>query len=746
MGITKKKMKFFQKYWAIFFILFVWFIFASPYFLQGKVPYSSTYQVNHFFPWSAYPQFHGPVKNGAMPDITDQIYPWRHFTIETWKKGYIPFWNPNSFSGNPHLANYQSAVLSPLNLIFFIFSFVDSWSLLVLLAPLAAGIFTYFLLREFNISRIGSTIASLSFMFCGFMVVWMAYGTLSWSIAFLPLSIFSIERWFKKRDKIALLLLSISIPFSIFSGHFQTSLYFLLFTVIFLFFKLLQNHKNRLPILFSFLIGVIISLLQIIPSIQFYFESVRSGIFQTGPGIPVFYLVNLFAPDFFGNPVTRNDWFGYYAEWASFVGIIPLILAGFAFDKKNKLTLFLFILSFIFLLLATDSPIQRLIAGLKIPVISTSNPTRIIVLLSFTLSFLSGFGFDRLLKFVGNTNSRKIYIRVIPWFIIFLFLWVSILFFNFMSHDKNLVAQRNLILPTVIFTLFTLLLVISIKTKTRIILFLIIFLVSFDSLRFAQKWMPFDPKNLVFKDIPIISAIKQNIGGGRIFGNFGANIDTYYNFPGIEGYDPLYIGRYGEFIRSANAGQYEEGERSVVRISRRGNFINRALDLLGVSLIFHPTSDTNQGWAYPVWEDKSRFAKVYGDGNLELYKNNTALPRVKLFYKYEVIKDKKAIIERFYSKEFNFRDILILEEVPNINSNFGELGSTQIVSYTPNRVRIKVQTSSSALLFLSDNFYPSWKAKINGKETKIYRSDYTFRAVVVPQGESTTEFFFVPGF
>src|SRR3989344_3800887 len=136
-------MKIFKKFWVIGFIILFWFIFASPYFLFGKVPYSSTNQVNFFPPWSSYSNFAGPVKNNAMPDVVTQIYPWKKFTIDTYKQIQIPFWNPNNFSGTPHFANFQSAVLSPFNILFFVFPFVDAWSILILLQPLLAGFFMY---------------------------------------------------------------------------------------------------------------------------------------------------------------------------------------------------------------------------------------------------------------------------------------------------------------------------------------------------------------------------------------------------------------------------------------------------------------------------------------------------------------------------------------------------------------------------------------------------------------------------
>src|SRR5450830_666529 len=122
-----------SKYLPALFIIIVWIIFSFPALFLGKVAFPSTYLASFFSPWSAYPQFYGPVRNGAMPDIIGQIYPWKTFTIDSLKSGFIPLWNPYSFSGTPHLANYQSAVLSPFNLGFFVLPFVDWWSILVLL-------------------------------------------------------------------------------------------------------------------------------------------------------------------------------------------------------------------------------------------------------------------------------------------------------------------------------------------------------------------------------------------------------------------------------------------------------------------------------------------------------------------------------------------------------------------------------------------------------------------------------------
>lgn len=736
-------------YWPAIFIVILWSIFASPYFFRGKVPYPSTYQVNFFPPWSAYEKFWGPIKNNAMPDVIDQIYPWKHFTIETWKKGEVPLWNPYSFSGNPHLANFQSAVLSPFNALYFFLPFVDAWSINVLLQPLLAGVFMYFLMRAFNVEQTGALISGIVFMFCGFVVVWMAYGTLSMAIAILPLTIFCIEKSFQRLQKRWLAILSISLPLSLFSGHFQTSLYFFLFSLAFIIFKSLTGKKAKrsLVVFCFFFLGVGLSMPQILPSIELYSQAVRSEIFTTGGAIPLRYLVTFFAPDFYGNPVTRNDWFGYYAEWSSFIGILPFLLALFAiFQVRSNLSFFFSLSGILAILLALDTPLQNFIVFLKIPVIATSIPSRIIVLFSFSFAILAGLGLGAVKKLVEKGEKKRIFIIICLTAIPLVIAWLLLLF-KTLPPDKAIISQRNLILPTVVFFFATIVIggaTVYRKLFVLVVLYLL-FAISFDSLRFAQKWMPFDPKHLVFPDTPIINGIKENIKRERMFGNLGAHGDVYYSFSSIEGYDPLYIARYGELMRSASTGELLKPERSVVRLDRNGKYTDRILDLLNVELIFHPIPDTYQGWAYPVWRDKNRFSLVFKDDKFQLFRNNSALPRASLFYEYNVENNKEKILNKLFNDKFDFRKTLILEEKPlfvTSSKNFSD--EAKIVTYSANKVILNVVTSHYAMLFLSDNYYPGWIARVDGKETKIYRANYSFRAIEVDKGKHKVEFLYKP--
>ena len=732
----------------------IWFIFASPYFLQNKVPFPSTYQVNNFAPWSANSKFWGPVKNGAMPDIITQIYPWRHLAIEIWKTGQVPLWNPYTFSGNPLLANYQSGVLSPLNILFFLLPFVDAWSILVLLQPLLAGLFMYLFVRSLRVSKAGSLISSVSFMFCGFITSWMGYATLGYAILFLPLSLFCIEKYYETKKNIFLFLLSLTLPVAFFSGHFQISLYFLITVLIYIIYKFIVSqdiYKTLRLTLFVFF-GLLLVMPQVLPSIELYIESFRSSFFQTG-GIPIEYLPSFLAPDFFGNPVTRNTWFGNYAEWNAYIGVLPFMLAIYSLLKIRKhQILFFFILGLLSLILGISNPISSLVLNLHIPVLSTSAINRIIVLFSFAFAVLAGFGYEQLLLDIKNASKKRILVWLSSFSLLFVILWIAIFQKVFIPLDKIAISKQNLILPTILFLASSASVALTVMLRRMnynrayaILALVFVALVVFDLLRFATKWQAFDPKNLVFPTFPTTEAFSKISGFNRVFGNLGGEATMYYKLPSVEGYDALYSKRYGQFLGYIEKEEFLESNWSVVNFPKNSKNTSKAINLLDIKYIVHKLADDHAGWTFPVWTyPKEQFDLIYKDDYYEFYQNNTVFPHAFLVGKYRVIKDQKQILKTIFSDHFDLRSEVVLEKNPEINMAEGDLGVAQIISYKPNSIEISVNSKSNALLFSTDNFALGWKASVDGKNTPILRANYAFRATPVKKGRHIVRFFYDP--
>src|SRR3989344_1546489 len=110
---------------------------------RGKIPFPGDLLVGQYAPYNSY-SFMGYAPGGYPNkgqdfDVLRLLYPWKEFSIESFKNGNAALWNPYSFSGTPHLASLQSGTFYPLNLVFALPSFVISWSLYILAQPVLAG-------------------------------------------------------------------------------------------------------------------------------------------------------------------------------------------------------------------------------------------------------------------------------------------------------------------------------------------------------------------------------------------------------------------------------------------------------------------------------------------------------------------------------------------------------------------------------------------------------------------------------
>jgi hypothetical protein len=732
-----------NKFLPILAIIFIWLIFSFPYFFLGKSPFPADYQNNFFAPWNVYPGHQGPVKNNAQPDIITQIYPWRFFDVEQYKKGQIPFWNPYSFSGTPHLANYQSAALFPINILFLLpIKFIDIWSLLVLLQPLLAGLFIYVFARKLKLSSYAGLLSSFSFMFCGFLVTWMGYATLGYSILFLPLSLFFILKYVDNKSTRWLVGLSFTFLFSFFAGHFQTSIYFTLGVFGFILYHLVFSKDRKLYVnaLFFSVFGLLLAMPQVLPSIEFYTYTLRSNLFQKVEAIPWNYLPTLLAPDFYGNPVTRNDWFGHYAEWSGFSGIVTFVFAMAAiFFKRTKDSLFFIILLFTSLLLAYDTPLLTLLVQMKLPVLSTSAASRIIVLFSFSSAILAGFGFDEIIS-IYKKNKKKMVVWIAVC-ILPVVLISTIAYLPVLGPDRAHIAQKNIILPVIFFLLtlvgISILMLFKNKSARYIFIGIVLLTSACDMYRFASKWQSFSPKKEAYVSVPISKFYDYQNDYDRAIGLSGEEDSIYFNIPTLGGYDPLYINDYGKFIQYVGTGEYKTPERSVVTFPINGKYTPQAIDFLGVKYIIHKKSDGALAWAFPFNKYPiDKFVKVYEDNFYDVFQNKTPFDRA------------FVVSKVFQSNTFNLFDYdlkkvaFVDDSIPGLKEDGS--GNAKILKYSANSVEIEANTNGPALLVLTDIFYPGWRVEVNGKPSKIYKTDYTFRGVMVPGGKSNITFTYMP--
>lgn len=743
-------------------------VFAALFFRQtllfGKLPIPSDTLIGMYHPWldmiaNDFPSGI-PYKNFLITDPVRQQIPWRKLSIEAWRKGKVNAWNPYSFSGTPLSTNIQSGFYNPFNIAFFVLPFPIAWTALIILQQILAGVFFYVFLRmSVRVSVYASLFGALSFMLCGFMTVWLTWGTISQTLLWLPLLLILFDTLLVTDDtkKKFGLGVGLGLVFSLqyVAGHSQIFLYSFLVLILYMWFRFLRMRgkyagvKNALPYIgLGILIFTLITSIHWIPFLSELQLSSRlqSGSLYKSEGffIPFQNIVQFVAPDFFGNPATLNYWgLWNYAEFSGYIGIVGLFFVLYALiAKKTNMSLFWIGVTALAFLFALPFSISQIPYLYKIPFLSSLQPTRLLSIIDFGLCTLSAIGFDLWLR-----NRRKI--PIIISFIVMAgivgFLWYVVKVNPYKISVENLdVTRRNIIFPTGIFGI--LLFIVSvvreigeyiIPKKNIIIIIssvLLIGLSFFDLSRFGWKFTPFIDQKLFFSTPTTITYLQNQQRPFRVSALddqiLPPNVSAYYHIESIAGYDPLYNSRYETFIAAM-----ERGEPNISppygfnRIIAPKNITSPLFRLLGVQFVLSLTDISNE-----------KFVKVFQEGQTRVYAYSDVLPRAYLVEHLEYETDPQRIFQKLYSPDFIIGKTAIVEaHVPIIENGLAEWENVVITSYDENSMSLTTKTTMTRDKFvvIGTIYNKGWTARIDGKKVPLYRANYIFMGVVVPPGNHT---------
>jgi hypothetical protein len=137
------------------------------------VPMDLAYTDPFYLPYA--PQGFTQPHNALLYDQAYQFYPGRAFTLEALRQGFLPFWNPYIYCGTPYLAEEEPAIFYPLNVLSYVFPAADTFLFTAVARLFVAGLATYWFVRTMGGGRFGALLSTISFTFCGFMVVWLSH-------------------------------------------------------------------------------------------------------------------------------------------------------------------------------------------------------------------------------------------------------------------------------------------------------------------------------------------------------------------------------------------------------------------------------------------------------------------------------------------------------------------------------------------------------------------------------------------
>jgi hypothetical protein len=168
-----------------------------------------------------------------------------------------------------------------------------------------------------------------------------------------------------------------------------------------------------------------------------------------------------------------------------------------------------------------------------------------------------------------------------------------------------------------------------------------------------------------------------------------------------------------------------------------GGRSTRLYDLLGVRYVLGSKE---------VALDWNKFSLAFdGDSQVNVYRNETALPRAFVIHQAVVAVSHQDAWARIHEAEFDPAMTVVLEGGESLDVRTDRQAEVQVVRYDQGALSIEVSNPAQGYLFLSDPFYPGWRAEVDGEPAEIIRANYAFRAVAVPPGTHQVNMTFRPG-
>lgn len=780
-------------------------------------------------------------KNYLLADVVTVVWPQKLLAIDLFREGKFPLWNPYMLSGTPLLANIQSSVLYPLNLLFFIFDKIGAFNIYILSQFIMAFGFMYLYLKEIftkvintlstskikrgltlEFKNVGleiyaiSFFGAMSFAFCSFIVGWGAWGTLGHAILWLPLILYFIEKYFETENLFYGCLISICLTLSFFAGHTQTTTMVYLVSFIYVVVKSFCHCEERrdaaiplktalrresfwfdksfdklriamvsmvepltIRMTFSLLGFMLLSLLlgsiQLIPAIEMYMNSARELVSS-----PDFYadqtlyfssyLAGLF-PDIFGNPVTRNWWgkmnyieaaiyFGttsfyfmvyrmlsFWNERSKHLFVTPLSGVPLKSTKTEMPTTFALILIILGIILSTQNPISKLIFDLKVPLFSSNTFARYSMIYIFGGIILSTIGFSKLIDDIKNKYFKTINLNNLI-FVIFIGILGILILFKLLPEDyiSNIsIIKRNIIIPiTILSTLiFSTFFYTKKNLKIEYLNFLVIILLLVELYRFTNKFLPIVPAELFFPNHKSINKLREFTKDGRYYGYLANNTNVLHRVSSFTGGEPLYNKNLAEIAGLAKSNIPEVKNRGGLEVYDGPNKY-RVLDLLSVKYF----ADGGDNWRNAVIGSDfggsneafdQRFKVIWHEDNYNIYNNNYALEKERLYYSYIVPKNKQEMFDRLVDKDFDVSKNVFLEK--NIGTfSAGKSGSIAKIRETETEKKYFVDGQRDGVLVLSDIYYPGWRVFIDTEEKELLKANNAFMGVKIKAGKNNVTF------
>ena len=661
-------------------------------------------------------------------DFLEQNYIYRFFAATWLREGVLPFWNPYIWSGLPFVGDVQAAVFYPLNLALTLFV-KNGWlayrtvEIQAILHVWFAGLGTYLTLRLLGFSPRASLPAAVAYMFSARLIVEIIHLNSFHAQVWFPLIFGLFVLGLRRSSWKALVGAGLLTGMAGLGGYPQAIvwLFFLLLTTAGVWMVLQRQWIRPLVALaVVFGLGVGIALVQYLPTVPAFLESVRAHYTRQELleiSLNPARLLTFLVPKFFGavEGGRSNTYWGQgavymYWELAGYLGMASLLLWPLAWRNPRRFLVWTgFGLLVVGLLMALGrySPVYLALFQVFPPFHHMRSPSRFLILTTLGNTLVMALALEQIarqrpsLRTWGGWAAALAVLAVL-----------------------GLVAFRvpGAVQPVVQAEVMKALILLGVSAaavywvanapRTTLpyltlagVLFVDLYLFGHgfhlgttDPQRYfaRNRWIQ------AFQEAQAEHFTRASIRApGHIL--LPRNIGSLYRIYTLEGYNPLILERYS-------------------RVKQKGRVPReRVLDLYS-----------------------TEFAPDPARGYRTFARRTTYLPRAYMVFRYRVV-DTAQALRLLRSPAFDPRREVLLEHDPGLPvAGPDTLIPARILHLGPNRIRLEVQAPANGILVLTENYYPLWKARLDGQPVPVIPANLAQRAVVVPQGHHTVEFFYDP--
>ncbi len=719
---------------------------------------------------------------GLFPAWLDsKLYfmPFREIVADAVKSGEMPFWNPFIYCGAPLMANMQSAVFYPLNVVFYVFPPEQAGVIFMFLGSLLTAFSMFAYVREKGLGSEAAFMASGIFTFGYYMYVRIVEFADYHVIAWTPAALYFSLKHAKKGGLTDGILAVLSCSMSLLAGHPQVFAYCMILVFGMYFF---ENIKKGIIINIKYsLIALLLIILLTLPQTAITFEYILNSA-RMGGGVgyelsaathmDIEHLVAFFMPfisDFFTS-YTR------FMNWAALIDIgapaVVFMAAAFFISNERKNVIYLAIITVISLFFASLGKTffyEHVFKTLPF-IASVRYPAKINVITLFSAVMLAAYGFETFVN--GNIRNKKKEFAFIMFFYLLFLICVLILMLlfrekiisfiidaysikrNFQNIYNVLIKFQDGFIPSMLLHITVSFIFVyavyrleNIKKSFKTALaFLAVFFVvgAVDPVKMGFV----SYKNSIKKEMPVINFVKKNIGNQRILApdlydpisfelqadntelaikftmdSLMPNSPMLHGIKNVTGFDSLIINRYKEFVKIAadKDAPWESGTFPLLS----AKFVASIPKLKSDRLKHEFSAATN------------------------IYKFNKA-EEVVFFMPNDkaVFMDDKKVLSEMSRGDFDHKKALIISGLgENKKKPPKENAKGFLLSYSRNglnSVMAAIWAPAEGYAVITENNYPGWKALVNGMPAEIYRAYHTFMAVKVPAGENRIEMYYAP--